>query len=121
MLHISTLKKRDEFVALSKKGQHIVAKGLILQALPIIGEENGIKLGFTITKKVSKKAVERNRIKRRLREVAREVMQDFAKRGYIKTNYDYVIVGRRAALDRPFADLLKDFKYALHQVGKQES
>jgi ribonuclease P protein component len=75
--------------------------------------EQGVdcRVGFTVTKKVGN-AVERNRIKRRLRAAAREILPAQARCGY-----DFVLIGRKGTLTRPFADLKSDLVQALGRTG----
>ncbi len=68
------------------------------------------RFGFTVSKKVGN-AVERNRVRRRLREIVR-----VAGSNRIRTGHDYVLIGRRAALKVPFARIAEDFEGALRQV-----
>ncbi len=78
---------------------------------PTDGEADGVRVGFTCSKKVGN-AVARNRAKRRLREVARAVLPGEGREGW-----DYVLIGRpeiTAAL--PFAQLLSDLSAALARV-----
>ncbi len=108
------LKKRSEFVVVSQKGNRVNTKGLILQARKRAEGENDchedlVRFGFTVTKQ-SGNSVERNRIRRRLRNIAKESI-DIAKPGY-----DYVVVGKRTALEREYEDLRKDLRYAIHNV-----
>ncbi|MBR5129823.1 MAG: ribonuclease P protein component [Alphaproteobacteria bacterium] len=102
------LKKRKQFVRVADKGQKLVASGLILLYAPNDKDVNGI--GFTVTKKIGN-AVVRNRVRRRLREVVRLGMSKFS-----KTGYDFVVIGRKSTLDRPFEKLQKDFAYLLKAV-----
>ena len=67
----------------------------------------GIRLGITASRKIGN-AVARNRVRRRLREAARMVLPTNAANGR-----DYVLIGRAATLDRPFAMLLSDLRSAL--------
>lgn len=69
-----------------------------------------MRFGFTVTKKVGN-AVERNRIRRRLREVVR-----LAAGTRTRAGHDYVLVGRRAALKLPFDRLVQDFDGALRRI-----
>jgi ribonuclease P protein component len=71
------------------------------------------RVGFTVSKKVGN-AVERNRVRRRLREIVR--LSDAAR---LRPGSDYVLVGRRAALDLPFARLIEDFARALERIHQQ--
>lgn len=66
-----------------------------------------MRVGFTVSKKVGN-AVERNRVRRRLRVVAADVLPHRAHAGR-----DYVIIGRRTALTRAFGDLKRDLETAL--------
>lgn len=60
------------------------------------GDARAARFGLTITKKVGN-AVERNRIRRRLREAIRTTCRDDMIPGF-----DYVIVARRDLLEAPF-------------------
>jgi len=86
--------------------------GFVLQAAPVPAEINGpaVRVGFTVSRKVGN-AVERNRVRRRLREVARLVIPDQA-----RPDLDYVMVGRQAALKRDFAVLRQDLVEALRRL-----
>lgn len=74
-------------------------------------ERGPARVGFTVSKKVGN-AVERNRVRRRLREVVR------AASGMTRPGYDYVVIGRRAGLAAPFAQMVEDFKGALQRLDK---
>ena len=74
------------------------------------GECDGARVGFTVTKKVGG-AVERNRIKRRLREAVR-VTGGVG----LSPTHDYVIVARRAVLDVSYPDLVSGLKAALAKL-----
>ncbi len=69
-----------------------------------------IRVGFTVSRKVGN-AVARNRVRRRLREVARLVMP-----GQARPDLDYVLVGRQAALARDFAALRQELFDALKRL-----
>ncbi len=77
------------------------------------GPAEGIRVGFTTSKKVGN-AVIRNRVRRRLRVVAEALL---AENG--KPRHDYVLVGRTAAKDRDFQDLLADLQAALAQIERR--
>ncbi|MDQ0392402.1 ribonuclease P protein component [Labrys monachus] len=75
----------------------------------------GARAGFTVTKK-SGCAVERNRIRRRLREAVRLSGALLARDGY-----DYVIIGRRPALDASFATIVNELETAFGRVHAERS
>src|SRR5271167_1766817 len=62
------------------------------------GEGTGVRLGLTVPRAVGK-AVARNRIKRRLREVFRKHRAEFG------SQWDIVLNPRRTALTAPFTEL----------------
>jgi ribonuclease P protein component len=88
----------------------------VLQALNR-REDGPVRVGFTVSKKVGN-SPERNRVRRRLREMVRLSPSAGMRRGY-----DYVLIGRRAALDLPFERLVEDFTRALSRAhaGKSTS
>jgi len=109
------LRQRSDFLA-AATGPRAPVSGFVLQALNR-REDGPVRVGFTVSKKVGN-AVERNRVRRRLREVVRLAAEDSMRPGY-----DYVLIGRRAALDLPFERLVEEFGRALGRVhaGKATS
>jgi ribonuclease P protein component len=104
------LRQRADFLA-AAGGQKSVTAGFILQLRKRPGADAGsVRVGFTVSKKVGN-AVERNRVRRRLREVVR-----LADAAAIPAGHDYVLVGRRAALSLPFQRISDDFKGALRRL-----
>jgi ribonuclease P protein component len=131
------LKQRADFLA-AAAGAKAPAGPFVLQARER-GDCAPSRFGFTVSKKVGN-AVERNRVRRRLREVVRLSVapaHDPEKhvldpdRGWIPvfgkdhaqskemarpTGHDYVLIGRRAALGTPFDRLIAEFAGALKRV-----
>jgi ribonuclease P protein component len=106
---VSRLIKRADFLRLAR-GRKWAAPGLVLQMAPTPEPAEALRIGFTATKKLGG-AVVRNRVKRRLREAARQVLPLLG-----KTGHDYVLIGREATAERPFAALIDDLKLALRKV-----
>ncbi|HEY1735205.1 MAG TPA: ribonuclease P protein component [Methylovirgula sp.] len=108
------LKKRADFVR-TAKGRRAKEPSFSLQAARRTGAEGPPRFGFTVTKKVGG-AVIRNRIRRRLKEALRLSPVLSARPGY-----DYVILGREAALNQDFAALKDSLARAIADIhGEKE-
>ncbi|MFH1805018.1 MAG: ribonuclease P protein component [Pseudomonadota bacterium] len=117
---VERLKKRAEFLRVAGTRRKWVTPGLILQGAPrpvgdsgtteCAGQGRFARIGFTVTKKVGK-AVVRNRVRRRLRAVADQLVINLAVPGW-----DYVVIGRQQTIERPFADLIEDMRAALQRL-----
>jgi ribonuclease P protein component len=101
------LRQRADFLA-AAAAVKVSTKGFILQ-MRDRRDDGPARVGFTVSKKVGT-AVERNRIRRRLREVVRGA-SDATRPGR-----DYVLIGRRAGLSAPFSALMEDFKFAVRRL-----
>jgi len=102
------LRKRADFIA-AARGPRVARPAFVVQSR--LRDDSGpIRIGFTVTKKVGT-ATERNRVRRRLREMVRLA-------GVIAppSPRDYVIVGRRDALEREFSVMIDDFRSALMRL-----
>ena len=102
------LKRRTDFRA-AAAGARAPAAAFVVQACSR-GDEGACRVGFTVSRQVGN-AVERNRVRRRLREVVR-----LAPAETFRAGHDYVLIGRRAALQAPFADLVRQFDAALSRL-----
>ena len=104
------LKQRADFLA-AATGARVATPAFVLQARAR-GDAKPGRVGFTVSRKVGT-AVERNRVRRRLREIVRRSAADALRPGH-----DYVLVGRRTALARPFGDLIEDFTSELGRLER---
>jgi ribonuclease P protein component len=102
------LKRRQDFVA-AARAKYCAMPGMVVQARDR-KDDAAPRVGFTATKKLGN-AVVRNRVKRRLRELARQHLSAVALPGH-----DYVLIGRQPAFGRAYADLEKDFTSALKRL-----
>ncbi|MDA8233073.1 MAG: ribonuclease P protein component [Magnetospirillum sp.] len=111
--HPTRLLKRSDFLRVAAARRKWAAPGLILQAAAANQAADGpptLRVGFTTSRKVGN-AVERNRARRRLRAAVAEVFPASAVPGL-----DYVVIGRRETLTRPYSLLLQDLRTALKRV-----
>ena len=123
------LRKRAEFLRFGKGGKFHV-RSFSLQALSqVVQDPSQVaivqtdaapgkaydsappRFGLTITRKTGG-SVERNRMRRRLREALRRAAPLAARSGT-----DYVIVARREALHAPFDRLIDDLSRAMRLIG----
>lgn len=74
-----------------------------------------VRVGFTCSKKVGN-AVARNRARRRLKAAVDQVFPHSARPGL-----DYVVIGRKETVTRPYSLLLQDLRTALKRVGALRS
>ncbi|AYC99474.1 ribonuclease P protein component [Neorhizobium sp. NCHU2750] len=95
---VGRLKSRPQFLAV-RGGEARRGRTFLLEVLDRKQSGEPPRVGFTVTKKHGN-AVERNRMRRRLREAVR-TGAGFA----MQSGHDYVIVARRDVLSIPFSEL----------------
>ena len=109
---LESLRKRKDFIAI-RAGRRQHSPSFVLQ-MRERGEDNfaaeGVRIGYTATKKTGN-AVERNRIKRRMRAVVHQVMPIYARQAH-----DYVLIGKRAALNTEFETMVAELGSSLSRV-----
>jgi ribonuclease P protein component len=106
------LKRRTDFRA-AAKGLRAPGRAFLMQARQRV-EAGPVRVGFTVSKQVGN-AVVRNRVRRRLREMVR-----LAPETVLRTGHDYVLIGRRAALKAPFAEIARELHTALNRIHGPE-
>jgi ribonuclease P protein component len=105
------LRQRADFLAVAN-GARVSSTAFVVQSRRR-DDAGPVRVGFTVTKK-NGTATERNRIRRRLRELVKRL--DVIT---MRPHSDYVLVGRRAALNRDFTTMLDDLRSALHRLDRQ--
>ncbi len=104
---IKPLKTRPQYLAVAKGGSKTVRPSMVVQFLPPTEGEKGVFVGLTVSAKAGN-SVKRSRIKRRLREVIREIIP-----GHGPAGATYVIIGRARAFEAGFETLKNDLQSAL--------
>lgn len=116
-MNLVRLKKRAEFVAVSKAGNVMHTPYFVVQYLwreqDSAEPSSGIRVGFTVSRKVGD-AVIRNRIKRRLREVTRLFAKAYPKA--INAPLDIVLISRSAAIGASFSELQSSFIQSISKL-----
>jgi ribonuclease P protein component len=85
--------------------------GFVLLVRPRGDEDPAVRLGITVTKKIGG-AVVRNRMKRRFRALAREVLPESGVKGA-----DHVLIGRAGGVERDYGLLRDELKNALRKLS----
>ena len=106
-----TLKRRADFVA-ANAGRRATTPGFILLVRNREDSDPAIRVGFTVTKKIGG-AVVRNRMKRRFRALAREIVPAKGVPGA-----DHVMIGRAKGIERDFGLLRSELASALDGLRK---
>ena len=85
--------------------------GFVLLVRPRGDGDTTMRVGFTVTKKIGN-AVVRNRMKRRFRALARDLLPSQGVAGA-----DHVLIGRDGGIERDFAKLRDEFSRALRKAA----
>lgn len=110
-LRLSSLTRRADFLA-ANRGRRVPMPGFVLLVRPRDDGDPAIRLGITVTKKIGG-AVVRNRMKRRFRSLARDILPAHGVAGA-----DHVLIGRQVGLERDFALLRSELESALAKLRR---
>ena len=110
-LRLSSLTRRSDFVA-ANSGRRAPMPGFVLLVRPRGDGDPAIRVGITVTKKIGG-AVVRNRMKRRFRSLARDILP-----GQGVPGADHVLIGRQGGLERDFALLRSELESALAKLRR---
>jgi len=105
---LSVMSKRGDFLA-ANRGLRVSRPGFMLLAQP--NGDRGVRFGITVTKRVGN-AVVRNRMKRRFRELLRELLPTHG-----LPAHDHVLIGRDGGIERDFAALRNELRAALTRAA----
>ena len=85
--------------------------GFVLLVRQRADADPAMRIGYTVTKKIGN-AVVRNRMKRRFRAMARELLPNLGVAGA-----DHVLIGRAGGVERDFATLTAELRKALAKLS----
>lgn len=97
-----SLKKNKDFRNVYRNGNSYATRNLVLYKLKSNNDYN--RYGFSISKKIGK-AVFRNKLKRRLKEIIRDIEKDNIDRGY-----DLVFIARKPIVKINFRGIERDVR-----------
>jgi ribonuclease P protein component len=107
------LRQRADFLAVAH-GARAAAPAFTLQSRQR-DDAGPVRIGFTVARS-NGTATERNRIRRRLRELVKR-LDGMA----MRPHSDYVLIGRRLALSRDFNTMLDDLRNLLGRLDRQNA
>ncbi|HEX2763094.1 MAG TPA: ribonuclease P protein component [Allosphingosinicella sp.] len=108
---MTALTRRADYLA-ANSGRRIPMPGFLLLVRPRGDEDSTMRVGITVTKKIGG-AVVRNRMKRRFRSLARELLPEKGVAGA-----DHVLIGRASGVERDYALLRIELEKALAKATK---
>lgn len=103
-----TVKENYEFRRIYRKGKSVVAPSMVLYCQR--NRQGRTRLGVTVSTKLGK-AVVRNRVRRRLREIWRLNKKD------MEPGWDIILVARVRAVDTSYQKLNKTYRRLLDEAG----
>lgn len=86
-----------DYAKLFAKGRPFHGRGVGMKAM--LSKLSVPRVGFVVSTKVAKKAVVRNQVKRRMREIVRKVI------GRMQPGVDVVFMAKKESIDMTFAEL----------------
>ncbi len=111
---IAKIKKRKNFLLVSRNGKYKKCSNLIVQYYKRENDEsckkNIVRFGITATKKIGN-SVKRNRSKRRLREIIRELLPIYSAPGF-----DYVFISKKTLYEEKYAHLKREVAETLKLI-----
>ena len=111
---LDRIKRHFDFVEMKDTPTKSFTKSFVLQVRP--NDKNVTRTGLTVSKKISKKAVVRNHLRRQMNEIMR-LSPDLQVK---YPSHDVILIAREETLNRDYHQLAKDFAYLLDHVHEVE-
>lgn len=102
------LRRRQDFRRVYQRGKALKCRSFVLYFRP--AAKGAVRVGFSVSKKLGK-AVERNRVRRKLREAVRLELAAFP------AGYDYVLIARLGAKEETVESLRRRVRQLIEQAG----
>ena len=111
-----TIKKRSEFIKSNKFSEKINSQFFIIQKIETNKISHFPRFGFTITKKIGS-AIVRNKIKRRLKSIIRDLLK--YKDKYFNLSFNYILICKKEIVKVSYNDLENELmdKFKSNRVG----
>ena len=107
---LTRIKRHFDFIEMKDTNTKAFTRSFVLQIRP--NDKNTTRVGFTVSKKIAKQAVQRNRLRRQMREIVRLS----SKLAELYPSHDLILIARSEALNRSYQQLSADFDYLLTHV-----
>ena len=102
------LRRRQDFRRIYQRGKALKCHAFVLYFRP--AAKGAVRIGFSVSKKLGK-AVERNRVRRKLREAVRLGL------AALPSGYDYVLIARLGAKDETVESFRRQINKLLKGAG----
>lgn len=104
------IKKRADFLKVQNSGKKAHTQNFVVSCMPTTGDT--CRLGITVSKRVDKRAVVRNLLKRRVREIFR------THRPLLNNDsYDIVVIARQSAPTTTYMEMRKELLKAFKKLN----
>lgn len=110
------IKRRRDYLHVQSHGRKFRSKHFLVAVCSskcLAGEGRNSRIGVTITRKIHKSAVRRNRLRRRIKEIYRFYKQQLA-----KAKIDFVIIALAGAADLEFADIKQELNGLFGKIAR---
>ncbi len=107
---LERIKSHFDFIEMKDTNTKAFTHSFVLQIRP--NDQGKTRVGFTVSKKIAKHAVVRNRLRRQMREIVR-LSETLAE---LYPSHDLVLIAKSDALNRTYQQLTEDFNYLLTHV-----